>query len=460
MCDNIYTIFVAASDRQEKRLLKNAARTRLVEARKRQQWSQRDLAGFLDTTQNNISRWERGETTPGPYFRAKLCELFGQKPQELDLLIEPAAVEAQSDPIPDNSSLPPEPPLPLWHVPHMRNPFFTGRENVLDRLHSALKHEHSALLSQSYALSGLGGIGKTQTAIEYAHRYAGEYAALFWISAETTENILSSFVAIANLLNLPEKEEREQERVAAAVIRWLNAHERWLLIFDNVEEIELVRGFLPTARTGSLLFTSRKQALGITAQTLDLEKMTPAEGTRFLLYRARLLNPTESLKQLAPTDETAVQEIVSLMDGLPLALDQAGAYIEATRCSLSDYLQLLQSSPQRLLDEREDHANHPLSVSKTFTLAFERLEQSNMLAAELLTVCAFLAPEAIPETFFSEGAAQLGPAFESLATDPLQFHAAIRALLAYSLLQRDATTHTLTVHRLVQAVLKDRKSVV
>ncbi|MGH2479746.1 MAG: tetratricopeptide repeat protein, partial [Ktedonobacteraceae bacterium] len=143
---------------------------------------------------------------------------------------------------------------------------------------------------------------------------------------------------------------------------------------------------------------------------------------------------------------------------MPLALDQAGAYIEASGCSLSDYLRLLQASQGRLLAEREAHAAHPFSVSKTLTLAFEHLAQSNALAAELLTACAFLAPEAIPETFFLEGAVHLGPAFEALAADPLQFHAAIKALLSYSLLQRNATAHTLTVHRLVQAVLKGRLS--
>ncbi|MGH2479745.1 MAG: NB-ARC domain-containing protein, partial [Ktedonobacteraceae bacterium] len=196
--------------------------------------------------------------------------------------------------------------LPIWHMPHMRNPFFTGREHVLARLHQALHHEHAAVLSQSYALSGLGGIGKTQTALEYAHRYASDYTAIFWISAETTETLLASFTALAAVLDLPEKEEHEQKRVAAAVLRWLNSHDKWLLIFDNVEEVALAQDFLPTAHTGSLLFTSRRQALGITAQTLDLEIMTSEESRRFLLHRARLLDPTATLAQLPPTDEAAV----------------------------------------------------------------------------------------------------------------------------------------------------------
>lgn len=184
--------------------------------------------------------------------------------------------------------------------------------------------------------------------------------------------------------------------------------------------------------------------------------MTLLEGMRFLLRRARLLDPEASPEQLAPEDVHVAQAIVEIMDGLPLALDQAGAYLEATQCGLSDYLCLLQSSPLRLLAEREAHTDHPFSVTQTFTLLFERLEQSYRHAAELLTACAFLAPEAIPEEVFLEGAVQLESTFEVLAADPFQFQDAVKALLTSSLIQRNTTARTLTIHRLVQAVLKGR----
>lgn len=346
----------------------------LATLRKHHGISQNELAAKLDVHRNTIGKWERGICLPeSKTLVLELAKQLHLNENETRQLLE-ASLTAVS---------------PYWLMPYQRNPFFTGRDSTLKQLHDTLVHERRAVLSQSYALSGLGGIGKTQTAIEYAYRYANEYAAIFWINAETNGSIFSSFVALATLLNLPEKQEKEQSRVVTAVTRWLTNHSDWLLVFDNVEDLELVKSVLPPARCGSLLFTSRKQALGFITQTLDLEKMTVEEGIRFLLHRARLLDPTASLDAFATEDITTATEIVTIMDGLPLALDQAGAYIEANRCSLSDYLRLLQLAQLHLLDDRDVSADHPLSVVRTFTLAFERLEQNNPAAAELLTVCAF-----------------------------------------------------------------------
>ena len=411
--------------------------------RKQQGVHQQELAAKLGVHRNTIGKWERGDCLPESRTMVlELARCLHLQEQETRLLLE-ASLTTLS---------------PRWLIPYQRNPFFTGRSEILEKLHELLRQEKTGLLNHSCALSGLGGIGKTQTALEYAYRYANDYTAIFWVSAETFEQVTSSMITIADLLNLPERREQDQNRIVAAVIRWLNIHTHWLLIFDNVEDVELVKGVLPAARGGSLLLTSRQQALGLSTRMLDLKKMAPEEGVSFLLHRAGQAIPPASLNQLAPTEVSAVQEIVTILDGLPLALDQAGAYIEATHCSFSDYLKLFSSFQLRLLDERASFIDHPLSVVKTLTLAFEQLEQDNPAAMELLTVCAFLAPEAIPESFFLEGAPYLGSAFEALATNALQFQAAIKALLAYSLIQRDAISHLLTVHRLLQTVLRGRLS--
>ncbi|HEY0755436.1 MAG TPA: helix-turn-helix domain-containing protein [Ktedonobacteraceae bacterium] len=146
-------------------------RVSLIEERKRRQWSQQEVADRLGTTRVNISRWEGGQTTPSPYFRARLLALFGKRPQELGLLFDQEEAEQQRiatvpqhTPL-DSSHSDLDQSLPLWYVPYLRNAFFTGRESTLQQLHTALHRERSGILSRSCTLSGLGGIGKTQTAL-------------------------------------------------------------------------------------------------------------------------------------------------------------------------------------------------------------------------------------------------------------------------------------------------------
>src|SRR5205823_2904680 len=131
--------------------------------------------------------------------------------------------------------------------PYRRNMFFTGREDILTRLHDTLIAGKTAALTQPQAISGLGGIGKTQTAVEYAYRYGSEYQAVLWAKADSREVLVSDFVGIADLLNLPEKSEQDQNRVVNAVKRWLQANKDWLLILDNADDLAIVSDFLPSA---------------------------------------------------------------------------------------------------------------------------------------------------------------------------------------------------------------------
>ncbi|HEU5229329.1 MAG TPA: FxSxx-COOH system tetratricopeptide repeat protein, partial [Ktedonobacteraceae bacterium] len=413
---------------------------RLRQERIRRNWRQRDLAEQLGTTVVTIKRWERGYQQPGSYFRDKLCALFGKNVEELGLA--PIAE-------PEDSR--------LWNIPFPRNPFFTGRDLVLQGLHAALTSKPTiAALTQSYALQGLGGIGKTQLAIEYAYRYRSEYQAIFWVEAETHTSLMSSFLRLATLLELPETAAKDQRKIVAFVLRWLNRHEEWLLIFDNVEDLSLIKPFLPASDQGALLLTTRLQTLGTLAKAVPLSPMTTQEGLHFLLRRTKRMDRERGLIAGDEQEKAATQAIIAEMGGLPLALEQVGAYIDATQCRLSDYLQLFRTTQYRLLDKHEDSSDHPLSVSQTFGLAFERVEQRNPLAAALLKVCAFLAPDAIPETLFLEGASLCGSALEAMTTDPLAFPEAIKVLRSYSLIQRYPERQSLSLHRLVQAVLRQR----
>jgi hypothetical protein len=142
---------------------------------------------------------------------------------------------------------------PCWFVPFPRNPFFTGREEILEALHTQLGVGQAVALTQSSALHGLGGVGRTQIALEYVYCYALEYRAVFWIAAETSEQIVASLLHIAEVLLLPERADNDQQHVVAAMQRWLSTHGQWLLIWDNVEDLALLDRFLPVSRSGALL---------------------------------------------------------------------------------------------------------------------------------------------------------------------------------------------------------------
>src|SRR5205809_7461251 len=121
----------------------------------------------------------------------------------------------------------------IWHIPYQRNRFFTGREEVLTHLHSTLQADARVALSHPLGISGLGGIGKTQTALEYAYRYRSDYDAVFWVRADSTLALTSSLVELARVLKLPERNEQNQEIIVQAVLRWFRLHSDWLLIYDN-----------------------------------------------------------------------------------------------------------------------------------------------------------------------------------------------------------------------------------
>src|SRR5579859_1006747 len=344
----------------------------------------------------------------------------------------------------------------VWNIPYPRNAFFLGRDDLLSRLHDQLQAGKPAALSQPQAISGLGGIGKTHMAIEYAYRYHQEYDVVLWARAENQETLIASYNTIATLLKLPEREAAEQEIIKEAVKKWLQAHKKWLLILDNADDLDLLPGFLPPVPGGHILITTRAYDMQRLAQRIEVETLPDGLGALFLLRRAALIASDAELSQVSIQDRALAMQITQELGGLPLALDQAGAYLEATGMSLAQYQQVYQQHRQVLLRERRARVNdHPEGVSTTWSLSFERVEEQQKAAAELLRLCAYLAPDAIPESIITQGAPHLGAVLAEVSADPFRLSQAIEALRAYSLIQRDPRTQTLSVHRLIQAVLHD-----
>ena len=441
----------------------------LRHAREQRGWSREYVAEKIGSDPKSLGRWERGVTFPQPYYRQKLCELFEKNAQELGLMPGGAdktdkAIDSGLSPrlqatLPEASgaSQPPAAPiLSIWNVPYRRNPFFTGREAALNALHAALTHGKAIALTQAQAISGLGGVGKTQTAVEYAYRYHDAYKAILWARADSHETLVSDVVSMVTLLKLPEKDEQDQNRVLDAFKRWLQENDDWLLILDNADDLMMVNDFLPSLGQGHILLTTREQVTGRIAQRIEIEKMEPEEGALFLLRRTHKLAIGAPRDNVSYTYWNKAIDISRMLDGLPLALDQAGAYIEQTECGLAGYLDRYQKHRSVLLGMRGPSvSDHPEPVATTWALSFEKVQTANPAAADLLRFCAFLHPDAIPLEIITDGASELGPLLEIAAADLIALDMAIGELRRFSLLRRDPENQILNIHRLVQAVIKD-----
>ena len=300
----------------------------------------------------------------------------------------------------------------------------------------------------------LGGVGKTQTAVEYAYRHRQEYASVFWAKAESREALLSSFASIAAVLSLPGSTAQDQQVAVDAVKRWLATHSGWLLILDNADELPMVREFIPPDAQGHVLLTTRAHATAAVAERVEIETMEPGEGAVFLLRRAGVITKDRPFSAASEADRKVADQISRELGGLPLALAQAGAYVEETPSSLADYVKLYRSHGARLRAERGELGDHA-SVTITFSLAFQKVAATSPAAADLIRVCAYLAPAPIPEEVFTLGAAELGETLERVAADPFEFNQALKEAGRFSLIDRNSQTKTLDIHRLVQAVVND-----
>ncbi len=412
-------------------------------ARDQQRLTRAELAEMVGVKNvTTVQRWESGESIPERKHQRKLMEIL-----VLDAsLFEDAEKAVQMDTE--------QSPHSYWHVPR-RNPLFTGRDDTLSILHAALASGTTAALTQAQAMCGLGGIGKTQIAVEYVYRYSDDYEAIFWIRADSPGSLISDYTDLAVLLDVPTPDEANQDYLVRAVKRWLREHTNWLLIFDNVNDFKVACNFLPTMKHGHVLVTTRAQDTGGIAKNIEIEKMPQDEGALLLLRRAGLLASDDPLDRASKADVELARHISDVMYGLPLALVQAGAYIRATGCDMAGYLDRYEKQRAKLLGRRDElNADYPESVATTWSLSFERVEQASAAAADLLRLCAYFYAEAIPEEMIIDAAHHLGPFLQAI-TDEIQLDDCIGTLRRYSFIQRNTQNKTFSIHRLVQAVQID-----
>jgi tetratricopeptide (TPR) repeat protein/nucleoside phosphorylase len=359
----------------------------------------------------------------------------------------------------EHDALPGSPRIPerkaqVWTVPYRQNRCFVGRETLLACIATAFS-SWEALTTPVVVLAGLGGIGKTQTALEYAYRSSGRYRAVFWVNATSQETLLADLLTLARTLGISVAQQAETQEHLLLVRRWLEQQQHWLLILDALPDFSLALETLPLRSTGHVLVTTQHRVSQAVARVLEVGPLTEQEALSLLFVRAGLLCWPSPVARVPDEERAAAQRLYRLFAGLPLALDQAGAYLEQTGCGMAEYEQRYRARHLPFLQRRGETAmDHPASVVATWSLTFQQVEARDPCAADLLRVCAFLAPAVIPQAIFLQGASRLGPHLANLEHDDLLFDTAVATLRQFSLIRRDSRTHTISLHRLVQVVLR------
>lgn len=323
---------------------------------------------------------------------------------------------------------------PVWGNVPARNTAFTGREEDLDTLRSVLTSGKGAVVT----LTGLGGIGKTQIAIEYTHRFAEQYEVVWWIHAGNAALIAESFAALAEELDCAVPG-ASQAVTLRAVLAELRDRERWLLVFDGAEKPGDIVAWLPGGR-GHVLITSRVAGWNEIAIPMGITVLPRVESVSLLRQRVPDLTALEA------------DRIATEVGDLPLAVAQAAGYLAETLIRPDEYLELLAASPAEVLEEGRP-TSYPRSLGATVELSLHKLRDEDQPAAKLAEVCAFLAPEPVPVEWFSMAAAQLPAPLGPRAATLVGWRQSVVRLVGsgLALLDRDG----LVMHRVVQAIIRE-----
>ena len=319
-----------------------------------------------------------------------------------------------------------------WNIPP-RLAHFVGRADLLDQLHQHLTDSGTATVC---AVHGLGGIGKTALAVQYAHQHADAFDVVWWIPAEDPDAIPDHIAALGLALGLPDGSGWP------AILAALHQHRRrWLLILDNVEHLDVAGSYRPTDTLGRLLVTSRRTDLAGFGTRLEVAELPRSEAVELFTRRVPGIDP-----------DTAAT-IADLLGDLPLAVEQAAGYLNQTAAPPTDYARLLTTRLADMLTRGHVTDRPGTTIANLWDLSLTRLRTTHPAAVALLALCAQCAPEPIPLTLFTDHPHLLdAAALREAAGDLLAWNDTVGTLIGYGLARRDPTS--LTLHRLTAAAIR------
>jgi NB-ARC domain len=326
-------------------------------------------------------------------------------------------------------------------VPYERNRFFVGRDHFIEELHDTFQI-NSGPASQHHgrvAIFGLGGIGKTQIALEFVYRSQTFYRRIYWISAVTQESLLDGYEKIAKRANIPIMPDLKPVAVGEQVISWLKRTPDWLLVVDNLDDIDIlctqnlgdpniIHLLLPEPGPGqhTLITTRNRNADHIPAQAKEVPSFKEADSVALLSFLSSI--------PILPGSEI-VQQIAKELGNLPLALSQAGAYIKQKSRGFTQYLEHYTQYRSRVNSWiPKGPRPYPHSVATTWVMSFNEIRKSNSTAARLFQLLAFFNPDGILIEFLKSGAGCMGNDLERLVLDEFEFTEALSSFETFSLI--------------------------
>lgn len=332
----------------------------------------------------------------------------------------------------------------------MHNLYFSGRVDQLNRIDALFKKEKRDTINICQNISGLGGVGKTQLAIEYAYQHHCAYKDGIWfVVAENPTTIYNSFVAFSECFGLNLPSEFKPEDLQQAVSAWLLENHSWLLILDNLETIDDVSPYLPDDVNGKVIITTQNTRIEY-GMRLELDVFKADESEAFLKRRFSGNTDLEMEYYCFSDFEESAKILIARLGNLPLALEQAAAYIKEVRCSITDYLELLkQSGVDAFSDRYATPEYYEKIVTSTWNISFHALGESSR---QLMNLCAYMAPDNIPVDFFVKMRDMLPMPLKSDLSTKLATNRIVTELRVYSL--ANGTAQYLNIHRLVQEVVR------
>ncbi|WP_061083272.1 FxSxx-COOH system tetratricopeptide repeat protein [Nocardiopsis alborubida] len=336
--------------------------------------------------------------------------------------------------------------------PHNLN--FTGREKILERVHGLLEESAGGI----YLLSGGGGIGKTQIAIEYAHRYRDDYDLIWWITANSPADIQQSYMHLARHLGVAE-DGGNLERTAQHVRDVLESDPevgRWLLVLDDVSDLDqLGAGEIPTNGPGDIIITSRDQSWIPSGRSEGsvVPSLTPEESVALL----RKVCP-QGLE-----DDGDALRIAERLEHLPLALAQVGSYLRDSLMSVEDFLQLIQDKFDDFVTHVESEDLYPLPLAAAWNMQLDDLRRGTggdralkRMVREFVQLCAFFGPRPLARTLFHRARGlSANPELAQILGNEMALSRVLRYVSRHSLAEFDRTKHTFQMHVTFQTVVQN-----